>query len=153
MIESLLTRTIEKRPSKVLLKGRILFLAEDPAIVRSQLDGTDLDIENIPALRNDISTDEMTPAYICYYFDETLGEFIYIGLKCGDEFPVKRNDVKNGGFVLSVSGKRRGKGSSREASPYAEIAAGIRLVIAENHELCRIIGASIRTARQSSHQN
>jgi 3-isopropylmalate dehydratase large subunit len=134
MIESLLTRTIEKRPSKVLLKGRILFLAEDPAIVRSQLDGTDLDTENIPALRNDISTDEMTPAYICYYFDETLGEFIYLGLKCGDEFPVKRNDVKNGGFVLSVSGKRRGKGSSREASPYAEIAAGIRLVIAENHE-------------------
>ncbi|HYV05621.1 MAG TPA: aconitase family protein [Blastocatellia bacterium] len=134
MIESLLSRKIEKRPSKVQLKGRILFLTEDPALIRSQLDGTDLDPENIPALRNDISTDEMTPAYICYYFDETLGEFIYLGLKCGDEFPVKRNDVKNGGFVLSVSGKRRGKGSSREASPYAEIAAGIQLVIAENHE-------------------
>ena len=134
MIDSLLKRKVEKRPSQVHLKGRILFLAEDPALVRSQLDGVDLDPENIPALRNDISTDEMTPAYICYYFDETLGEFIYLGLKCGDQFPVKRNDVKNGGFVLSVSGKRRGKGSSREASPYAEIAAGIRLVIAENHE-------------------
>jgi len=134
MIESLLNRKVEKRPSKVQLKGRILFLAEDPALVRSQLEGTDLDPANIPALRNDISTDEMTPAYICYYFDETLGEFIYLGLKCGDQFPVKRNDVKNGGFILSVSGKRRGKGSSREASPYAEIAAGIRLVIAENHE-------------------
>ena len=134
MIESLLSRKVEKRPSRVQLKGRILFLAEDPALIRSQLDGTDLDPKNIPALRNDISTDEMTPAYICYYFDETLGEFIYLGLKCGDQFPVKRNDVKNGGFVVSVSGKRRGKGSSREASPYAEIAAGIRLVIAENHE-------------------
>jgi len=134
MIESLLKRKVEKRPSQVQLKGRILFLAEDPALVRSQLEGVDLDPDNIPALRNDISTDEMTPAYICYYFDETLGEFIYLGLKCGDQFPVKRNDVKNGGFVLSVSGKRRGKGSSREASPYAEIAAGIRLVIAENHE-------------------
>ena len=134
MIESLLTRKVEKRPSKVQLKGRILFLAEDPALVRSQIEGTDLDPGNIPALRNDISTDEMTPAYICYYFDETLGEFIYLGLKCDDQFPVKRNDVKNGGFILSVSGKRRGKGSSREASPYAEIAAGIRLVIAENHE-------------------
>ncbi|HSE98433.1 MAG TPA: aconitase family protein, partial [Blastocatellia bacterium] len=32
------------------------------------------------------------------------------------------------------SGKRRGKGSSREQSPYAEIAAGIRAVIAENIE-------------------
>jgi len=134
MIESLLNRKVEKRPSKVQLKGRILFLAEDPALVRSQIEGTDLDPTDIPALRNDISTDEMTPAYICYYFDETLGEFIYLGLKCGDQFPIKRNDVKNGGFVASVSGKRRGKGSSREASPYAEIAAGLRLVIAENHE-------------------
>jgi len=134
MIESLLKRTVEKRKSKVKLDGRILFLTEAPELVRAQLDGTDLDPENIPPLRNDISTDEMTPAYICYYFDETLGEFIYLGLKCGDQFPVKRNDVKNGGFIVSVSGKRRGKGSSREASPYAEIAAGIRLVIAENHE-------------------
>ena len=134
MIEGLLKRKIEKRNSRVQFQGRILFLTEDPEILKAQLEGKDLDPENIPALRNDISTDEMTPAYICYYFDETLGEFIYLGLKCGDQFPVKRNDVKNGGFVASVSGKRRGKGSSREASPYAEIAAGLRLVIAENHE-------------------
>jgi 3-isopropylmalate/(R)-2-methylmalate dehydratase large subunit len=33
-----------------------------------------------------------------------------------------------------VSGKRRGKGSSREQSPYAELCAGIKLVIAENIE-------------------
>ena len=91
-------------------------------------------MKGFPSLRNDISTDEITPAYICYYFDETLGEFVYTGLKCGDQFPIKRNDVKKGGFVCSVSGKRRGKGSSREQSPYAEIAAGIRLVIAENIE-------------------
>ena len=134
MIESLLNRKVEKRPSQVQLSGRILFLAEDPSLVRSQLEGDDLDISNIPALRNDISTDEITPAYICYHFDETLGEFVYLGLKCGDEFPVKRGDVKKGGFVVSVSGKRRGKGSSREQSPYAELAAGIRLVIAENIE-------------------
>ena len=134
MIESLLTRKVEKRPAKVQLEGRTLFLAEDAALVRSQLEGQDLDPANIPPLRNDISTDEITPAYICYHFDEQLGEFVYIGLKCGEEFPIKRNDVKNGGFVVSVSGKRRGKGSSREQSPYAEIAAGIRCVIAENIE-------------------
>src|SRR6266571_6722759 len=134
MIESLLNRKVEKRPSQVQLKGRSLFLAEDPSLVRAQLDGDDLDISNIPPLRNDISTDEITPAYICYHFDETLGEFVYVGLKCGDEFPIKRGDVENGGFVLSVSGKRRGKGSSREQSPYAELAAGIRLVIGENIE-------------------
>src|SRR6266404_3639957 len=134
MIESLLNRKVEKRPSQVQLSGRILFLAEDPSLVRSQLEGDDLDISNIPALRNDISTDEITPAYICYHFDETLGEFVYLGLKCGDEFPIKRGEVKKGGFVVSVSGKRRGKGSSREQSPYAELAAGIRLVVAENIE-------------------
>jgi 3-benzylmalate isomerase len=134
MIESLLNRKVEKRPSQVQLKGRTLFLAEDPSLVRAQLEGDDLDITNIPPLRSDISTDEITPAYICYHFDETLGEFVYIGLKCGDEFPIKRGDVKKGGFVVSVSGKRRGKGSSREQSPYAELAAGIRLVIAENIE-------------------
>ncbi|HEY3137482.1 MAG TPA: aconitase family protein [Blastocatellia bacterium] len=134
MTDSLLNRKVEKRPPQVQLKGRILFLAEDPALVRAQLEGEDLDINNIPPLRNDISTDEITPAYICYHFDETLGEFVYVGLKCGDEFPIKRGDVENGGFVLSVSGKRRGKGSSREQSPYAELAAGIRLVIGENIE-------------------
>jgi 3-isopropylmalate/(R)-2-methylmalate dehydratase large subunit len=134
MIESLLNRKVEKRASRVQLKGRILFLAEDPALVRTQLEGQDLDIKNIPPLRSDISTDEITPAYICYHFDETLGEFVYLGLKCGDEFPIKRGDVKQGGFVVSVSGKRRGKGSSREQSPYAELAAGIRLVVAENIE-------------------
>ena len=42
--------------------------------------------------------------------------------------------MKRGGFVAAVSGKRRGKGSSREQSPYAEMSAGIRLVIAENIE-------------------
>ncbi|HYV06535.1 MAG TPA: hypothetical protein VFB82_18210, partial [Blastocatellia bacterium] len=116
MIESLLNRKIEKRPTNVQLKGRVLFLAEDPALVKAQLAGDNLDTKDIPALRNDISTDEITPAYICYHFDETLGEFVYLGLKCGDEFPIKRGDVKKGGFVVSVSGKRRGKGSSREQS-------------------------------------
>jgi 3-isopropylmalate/(R)-2-methylmalate dehydratase large subunit len=88
---------------------------------------------NVP-LRDNISTDEITPAYICYYFDETLGDFPYLGLRAGGEFPVQRGTVRSGGFVCSVSGKRRGKGSSREQSPYAELAAGIRLVIAENIE-------------------
>jgi 3-isopropylmalate/(R)-2-methylmalate dehydratase large subunit len=134
MIRSLLERKVEKRPLRVQLNGRILFLAEDAAAVRAQIEGKDLGVKNIPPLRNDISTDEITPAYICYHFDEKLGEFVYIGLKCGDEFPIKQGDVKRGGFVVSVSGKRRGKGSSREQSPYAEIAAGIKLVVAENIE-------------------
>ena len=47
MIESLLARKVEKRPAKVQLEGRILFLAEDPALVRAQIEGDDLDLNNI----------------------------------------------------------------------------------------------------------
>jgi len=111
-----------------------LFLAEDAGLVRQQLEGQDLDWRPSIKLRDNISTDEITPAYICYYYDETLGDFPYLGLKCGDAFPITRGSVKRGGFVASVSGKRRGKGSSREQSPYAEMCAGIKLVVAENIE-------------------
>ncbi len=139
MISSLLERKIEKRPDKVRLQGRILFLTEDPELIKRQLAGEDLPWDtknpaNNPKLRDDISTDEITPAHYCFYFDETLGEIPYLGLKCGSVTPIGRGDVKRGGFVCAVSGKRRGKGSSREQSPYAEMCAGIRVVIAENIE-------------------
>ncbi len=139
MPNPLLTREVRKRPTSVKLTGRILFLTEDPELIRLQLAGENLpwDTRNPaknPKLRDDISTDEITPAHICFFFDETLGEFPYTGLKCGSDLPIKRGDVKKGGFVAAVSGKRRGKGSSREQSPYAELSAGIKLVIAENIE-------------------
>src|SRR5205809_2844089 len=134
MLQAWQARAVARPPDLVRLEGRILFLAQDPALVRSQLAGQDLDWTPAIALRDDISTDEITPAYICYYYDETLGDFPYLGLKCGEEFPITRGAVKGGGFVASVSGKRRGKGSSREQSPYAEMCAGIKLVIAENIE-------------------
>jgi len=139
VMSSLLERKTEKRPDKVRLKGRILFLTEDPELIKKQLGGWDLPWDtknpaNNPKLRDDISTDEITPAHYCFYFDQTLGEIPYLGLKCGGEVPIGRSDVKRGGFVCSVSGKRRGKGSSREQSPYAEMCAGIQVVIAENIE-------------------
>lgn len=136
---SLLERKIEKRPDKVRLHGRILFLTEDPELIKKQLSGWDLpwDTKNPaknPKLRDDISTDEITPAHFCFYFDRTLGEIPYAGLRCGGVLPIGRGEVKKGGFVCSVAGKRRGKGSSREQSPYAEMSAGIELAIAENIE-------------------
>jgi 3-isopropylmalate/(R)-2-methylmalate dehydratase large subunit len=139
VINSLLERKIEKRPDRVRLQGRILFLTEDPELIKRQLAGEDLPWDtknpaNNPKLRDDISTDEITPAHYCFYFDETLGEIPYLGLKCGSVTPIGRGEVKRGGFVCAVSGKRRGKGSSREQSPYAEMCAGIRVVIAENIE-------------------
>ena len=139
MIQPLLERDITKRPDRLRLSGRILFLTEDPELIQRQLAGEDLAWDatnpaNNPKLRDDISTDEITPAHYCFYFDQTLGEIPYLGLKCGNVLPVGRGDVKRGRFVCSVSGKRRGKGSSREQSPYAEMSAGIQVVIAENIE-------------------
>src|SRR5215470_12549794 len=138
-MSSLLERTIDKRPDKVRFTGRILFLTEDPELIKRQLAGEDLpwdtkNPQNNPKLRDDISTDEITPAHYCFYFDQTLGEIPYLGLKCGGELPIARGEVQRGGFVCAVSGKRRGKGSSREQSPYAEMSAGIQVVIAENIE-------------------
>lgn len=134
MSNSLLTRDVQKRPDKVKFSGRMLFLTEDPQLIKNQLNGEDLAWDNSIKLRDNISTDEITPAYICYYFDDTLGDFPYLGLKAGEEFPLVRGSVRKGNFVASISGKRRGKGSSREQSPYAEMCAGIQVVVAENIE-------------------
>ncbi|MDM0113757.1 aconitase family protein [Variovorax sp. J22R133] len=125
--------------------GRILFLSQDPQIIDRQLSGEDLSLDVALPLRTDVSTDEITPANICYYYDEKLGEYPYLGLKCGDRTPVKAGGVKAGGFEVTVAGRRYGKGSSREASPFAELCAGIRLVIAESFERiyrqnCRNLG-------------
>jgi 3-isopropylmalate/(R)-2-methylmalate dehydratase large subunit len=143
---------VEKRPAKLRFDGRVLYLVDDAELMRRQLAGEDLELtsELRARLRDQISTDEITPAYICYYFDETLGEFPYLGLRAGGEFPVVRGSVRRGGFVCSVSGRRRGKGSSREQSPYAELMAGIRVIIAENieriyNENCQNLGVLTST--------
>jgi 3-benzylmalate isomerase len=152
-LESLKTRPVEKRPDQVRLSGRVLFLVDDAALIRQQLGGADLPWPPAASLRDNISTDEITPAYICYYYDERLGDFPYLGLKAGGEFPITPGSVKAGGFVCSVAGKRRGKGSSREQSPYAERCAGITLVVAESieriyRENCQNLG--ILTSTDSS---
>jgi len=134
MNKNLLMRDVKKRPERLRFKGRILFLTEDPELIKRQLSGEDLEWNAAMKLRDDISTDEITPAYICYYFDDTLGDFPYLGLKAGEEFPVTRGSVRSGNFVCSISGKRRGKGSSREQSPFAEMVAGIQVIVAENIE-------------------
>jgi len=134
LISRLKQRSVEKRDASVHVEGRILFLVDDADAVRRQLAGEDLPLDHAVPYRDDISTDEITPAWVCYYFDETLGDFPYVGFRAGGEFPIERNSIRAGGFGVAVSGKRRGKGSSREASPYAEKCAGIQVVVAENIE-------------------
>src|SRR5437870_11462754 len=121
--------TSRMRDANVRLNGRILYLSEDPAFVRAQLAGNDPVWTPEMKLRDDISTDEITPAYICYYYDETLGEFPYLGLKCADAFPVARGSVRRGGFVASLGGKRRGKGPPAEQWPDAGCWAGFKRVM------------------------
>jgi 3-isopropylmalate/(R)-2-methylmalate dehydratase large subunit len=128
------TRTVTRCSDEVKLPGRVLYLVDDPDAMRAQLAGRDLAPDHGLPLRHDLSTDEITPARICYHYDDTLGEFPYLGLACRGELPVRRGAVKSGGFGASVSGRRRGKGSSREAAPYAELAAGIRLAVAESFD-------------------
>jgi 3-isopropylmalate/(R)-2-methylmalate dehydratase large subunit len=116
------------------LPGRVLLLAHDPARIESQLAGQDLAPAEAGPLRDDVSTDEITPTATCLYFDERLGRYPYTGLTVGGRRPIGIDAVRKGGFSVVVAGKRYGKGSSREHSPTAELAAGVRLVIAESFE-------------------
>src|SRR5437660_11197798 len=123
---------IAKRPQSIKFDGRILFLTEDTSLIRRQLEsGEDLtDGAELP-LMNNISTDEITPGWVCFYYDETLGQYVYVGMRDGS---VKKDEVKQGGFAVVVSGLSKGCGSSRETAPYAEKWAGIKLVIAKTIE-------------------
>src|ERR1041384_5849411 len=138
-----MTGTIEKRPDHIKFSGRILFLTDDTSLIRQQLEATGdaaaaLEAElaarllkgDLPLMSN-ISTDEITPGWVCFYYDETLGQYVYVGMR---ESAVKKDEVKNGGFAVVVSGLSKGCGSSRETAPYAEQAAGIKLVIAKTIE-------------------
>ena len=120
-----------EQDKSVRIDGRILYLTKDPALLKRQLEGEDLDWDPSMELIDNISTDEITPSWTCYYFDETLAEYCLVGLR--DE-PIKRNDVKNGGFAVIVSGLSKGCGSSRETAPFSELAAGVQLVLAKSIE-------------------
>src|SRR6185295_10069819 len=86
------------------------------------------------ALRDDVSTDEITPVPILTHYDDKLGRYPYTGFSLDGVRPIGVDAVRAGGFSVTVAGKRYGKGSSREHSPAAEKLAGIRLVVAESFE-------------------
>ena len=106
------TEKTEKRPAALSFEGRVLFLTEDVSQIRRQLEaGEDLDYDPEVPLMNNISTDEITPGWVCFYYDETLGEYVYVGMREG---AVKKDEVKRGSFRVVVSGLSKGCGSSRE---------------------------------------
>lgn len=114
--------------------GRILFLSADAGQVEAQLAGRDLDLAAARPLRDDISTDEITPLPSLVHYDDEIGQHAHTGFRAGDRQPIGEGGLARGGFAVLVAGKRYGKGSSREHSPLAEFTAGIRLVIAESFE-------------------
>src|ERR687883_466018 len=127
-----MTEQTTKRPDRVKFDGRVLFLTEDTSLIRRQLEaGEDLPYDPDLPLMNNISTDEITPGWVCFYYDETLGEYVYVGMREG---AVRKDEVKQGGFGVVVSGLSKGCGSSRETAPFAEKAAGLQLVIAKTIE-------------------
>ncbi len=120
------------RREHVQVRGRVLYLTKDLELLAQQLDGKQLDeAPDADALIDNISTDEITPGWVCYYYDETLGRYSLTGLRGGK---IGRDTLKSGGFGVIVSGRSKGCGSSRETAPYSEREAGIQIVVARNIE-------------------
>lgn len=113
------------------LRGRVLYLTDAPELITSQLGGKDLSYDAARPLLGNISTDEITPGWVCYYFDETLARYAFVGLRGG---VMEKDALAKGGFDVIVSGISKGCGSSRETAPYAELKAGVRLVVAKSIE-------------------
>jgi 3-isopropylmalate/(R)-2-methylmalate dehydratase large subunit len=119
-------------PATVKFAGRVLYLTEDQEQLKAQLYGQER-LTHHPArkLIDNISTDELTPGWVCYYYDETLARYCLVGLRGGN---VKQDAIAKSGASVIVSGVSKGCGSSRETAPYSELKAGIQLVIAKNIE-------------------
>ena len=123
-------------PSEISLSknGRVLFLTKDPSLIKAQLyDGLDLKMKdlNIEDLMDDINTDVMTPAWVCFDHEPAvIAENAYAGLLHEGERVFRQGALKEGGFEVIVSGHRKGTGSSRETAPQCERWSGIRIVIA-----------------------
>jgi 3-isopropylmalate/(R)-2-methylmalate dehydratase large subunit len=113
---------------------RVLWLSCDAALVREQLAGRQLSRDEAGALRDDVSTDEISPLPVMVHFDATLGRYPYTGFTASGERPIGRDAIRDAGIEVVMAGRRYGKGSSREHSVVAERAAGVRLVIAESFE-------------------
>lgn len=113
---------------------RILFLTKDLDLIRQQIhEGLNLQMKDlkIDDLLDDINTDMMTPAWVCFnHSPEEIAKNAYGGLLHNGNRVIEENDLVKGGFEVIVSGQRKGTGSSRETAAQCERWAGIRLVIA-----------------------
>ena len=123
-------------PKRVALTPgkRVLFLTKDLNLIRKQLyDGLDLRMEDlsVDGLLDDINTDVMTPAWVCFDHDPSvIAENAYAGLLHEGRRVFEPRALLDGGFEAIVSGHRKGTGSSRETAAQCERWSGVRIVIA-----------------------
>ena len=124
-----LQRQIALTPGK-----RVLFLTKDMDLIKQQLyHGLNLQMKDINPedLLDDINTDVMTPAWVCFDHDPAeIAKNAYAGLKHNGLRVFNENALIKGNFEVIVSGQRKGTGSSRETAAQCERWAGIRIVIA-----------------------
>ncbi|MDC1029496.1 aconitate hydratase, partial [Euryarchaeota archaeon] len=113
---------------------RVLFLTKDLGLIKKQLyEGLNLKMEDLTVddLLDDINTDVMTPAWVCFDYDPAkIAENAYAGLLHDGRRVFESHALINGGFEVIVSGHRKGTGSSRETAPQCEKWSGIKIVIA-----------------------
>jgi homoaconitase/3-isopropylmalate dehydratase large subunit len=113
---------------------RVLFLTKDPELIRRQLRGElDLTMKDVKVaeLLDDINTDAMTPAWVCFDYDpREIAKNAYAGLIVEGERLVPERALLDGNFEVIVSGLRKGVGSSRETAAQCEKFCGIQIAIA-----------------------
>lgn len=115
---------------------RVLFLTKDPELIRKQLRG-ELDLQmndlTIDDLLDDINTDAMTPAWVCFsHKPEDIARDAYAGLIVDGKRLFEHDALINGNFEVIVSGYRKGVGSSRETATQCEVWSGIRISVADS---------------------
>src|SRR3569832_1868173 len=115
---------------------RVLYLTKDPDLVRRQLAGTlTLKMSDVKPedLLDDINTDAMTPAWVCFDFDpKDIAKNAYAGLIINGERLFPPDALASGGFEVIVAGAQKGVGSSREQAAQCEVFSGSRLAIASS---------------------
>src|SRR5579863_393846 len=104
--------------SFALTKGkRVLYLTKDPERIRQQLAGTlTLRMRDLrpDELLDDINTDAMTPAWVCFDYDpKEIAKNAYAGLVVAGQQLFPAGALADGGFEIIVAGAQKGVGSSR----------------------------------------
>jgi homoaconitase/3-isopropylmalate dehydratase large subunit len=121
--------TVKLTPGK-----RVLYLTKDPEKIRRQLSGDltlTMDDVSVEELLDDINTDAMTPAWVCFnHLPEDIARNAYAGLIEDGERVVHEEALFGGDFEVVVSGLRKGTGSSRETAAQCEKYSGVRFAIA-----------------------